>query len=472
MKAKSEFKNYRLDGPEKASALEAGLVDAVWWKPPIRRKTLEALTTRTNGRASLDTFFWLALTAASGYFLYRTWLSWWSLLLLLAYGALYGGASDSRWHECGHGTAFRNSSLNTFVYYIASFMLWREPTVWRWSHYRHHTDTIIVGSDYEIAFPRPSKIWLLPVTFSHILNGPKLLIRIGKHSLGKIDSEVAEYVPRSEFRKVIWEARAFLAINLFCVAASLIILSPFPILLIGLPTIYGAWLFVFFGLTQHAGLQENVLDHRKNTRTVLMNPVFRFLYWNMNYHLEHHLFPEVPYHSLPRLHRELAAYLPDPSPSCWHAYKEIISAIHKQSSDSSAEITTRVIPEVPSTANPEEPILIPKKLDFKGKYSLGNLDGIPIGSMRRVDLDSESFLLCRPSESEVILTDGVCSHGNALLSHGVLEGSVVECPKHNGRFDLRSGKAIRKPATKNLTVYQCSSPGGSIETCFEPMGEV
>ena len=70
-------------------------------------------------------------------------------------------------------------------------------------------------------------------------------------------------------------------------------------LLVGpLPTMYGAWLHVMTGLTQHAGLAEDVLDHRLNCRTVYMNPVLRFLYWNMNYHIEHHMFPMVPYHAL------------------------------------------------------------------------------------------------------------------------------------------------------------------------------
>ena len=48
-----------------------------------------------------------------------------------------------------------------------------------------------------------------------------------------------------------------------------------------------------------------MLDHRLNTRTVKMNVVNRFLYWNMNYHVEHHMFPMVPYHRLPELHEEI-----------------------------------------------------------------------------------------------------------------------------------------------------------------------
>ena len=101
---------------------------------------------------------------------------------------------------------------------------------------------------------------------------------------------------------------------------------------VGLPSLYGAWLAIFFGLTQHAGLAENVLDHRLNSRTVYMNPVFRFLYWNMNYHVEHHMFPMVPYHRLPELHEELKADLPTPYGSTIEAYREIIPTLIRQMS--------------------------------------------------------------------------------------------------------------------------------------------
>ena len=48
-------------------------------------------------------------------------------------------------------------------------------------------------------------------------------------------------------------------------------------------------MLIVYALTQHAGLGEDVLDHRLNTRTVKMNVVNGFLYWNMNYHVEHHM---------------------------------------------------------------------------------------------------------------------------------------------------------------------------------------
>ena len=104
-------------------------------------------------------------------------------------------------------------------------------------------------------------------------------------------------------------------------------------MLIGLPTLYGAFMLLFFGLTQHAGLAEDALDHRLNSRTIYMNALFRFLYLNMNYHLEHHMFPMVPYHALPKLHRLIKADCPPPYPSCWAAYREIIPALWRQRQD-------------------------------------------------------------------------------------------------------------------------------------------
>ena len=47
--------------------------------------------------------------------------------------------------------------MNNVVYQIASFMIMRNPVTWRWSHARHHTDTIIVGRDPEIAAMRPPR---------------------------------------------------------------------------------------------------------------------------------------------------------------------------------------------------------------------------------------------------------------------------------------------------------------------------
>ena len=92
---------------------------------------------------------------------------------------------------------------------------------------------------------------------------------------------------------------------------------------------YGAWHHLFTGLTQHVGLAEDVLDHRLNSRTVYMNPVQRFLYWNMNYHVEHHMFPMVPYHALPALHAEMQDELP-------HVYPSVVVGLPRDHPDAVA----------------------------------------------------------------------------------------------------------------------------------------
>ena len=58
---------------------------------------------------------------------------------------------------------------------------------------------------------------------------------------------------------------------------------------------------------QHCGMKHNTLDYRESTRTILLSPFLSFLYWNMNYHVEHHMYPGVPCYNLPKLH-ELIAY--------------------------------------------------------------------------------------------------------------------------------------------------------------------
>jgi fatty acid desaturase len=75
-----------------------------------------------------------------------------------------------------------------------------------------------------------------------------------------------------------------------------------------------------------------------------MNPVFRFLYWNMNYHCEHHMFPMVPYHALPRLQEVLRADMPPPYPSTVAAYAEIVPALLRQARDPSYHIV-RPVPQ-------------------------------------------------------------------------------------------------------------------------------
>jgi len=326
-------RDYSLIGRDSKLAEEAGLASAQWYACPISRKDLKALMQRRDGPAIRDTVIWLTAFAVTGVGGYLTWGTWWAVPFFLAYGVLYGSSTDSRWHECGHRTAFKTTWMNDVIYWVASFMIMREPTIWRWSHTRHHTDTIIVGRDPEIAAPRPPDLIGIGLAFFGLKQAWKYFGSLFVHASGRLTAEEATFVPDQERWKVYWTARLHLGIYVAVIALALATRSILPLMYVGLPSLYGAWLYILTGLTQHAGLAEDVLDHRLNCRTVYMNPVVRFLYWNMNYHVEHHMFPMVPYHALPKLHEAIKADCPRPYSGFVEAYREIIPTLWRQRND-------------------------------------------------------------------------------------------------------------------------------------------
>jgi fatty acid desaturase len=323
----TERRDYSLTGADGARAVERGLASAAWYRSEIDRKTMKALMQRSDGPAIRDTAIWLGAMLACGGLGIWFWGSWWCVPFFAAYGVLYGSASDSRWHECGHGTAFRTAWMNDAVYQIACFMIMRNPVTWRWSHTRHHTDTIIVGRDPEIVAMRPPKLLRIAGNFFGLFDVPLALKEMALNACGRLDPQEKLYIPESERPKVFLVARVWCLIYATTLGAAFTLQSLLPLMLIGLPRIYGTWHQVLVGVLQHAGLAENVLDHRLNARTVHMNPVSRFLYWNMNYHIEHHMFPMVPYHALPRLHALIRDDLPAPTPGIWAGYREVVAAL-------------------------------------------------------------------------------------------------------------------------------------------------
>ena len=134
MPADLNKRDYSLVGRDTRIAIECGLASAEWYHTDVPRKVMKELMQRSDGRALRDAFIWfaaIALSAAGGIYF---WGTWWCVPFLFVYGTLYGSASDARWHECGHGTAFKTRWMNDVIYQIASFMLMRNPVTWRWSH--------------------------------------------------------------------------------------------------------------------------------------------------------------------------------------------------------------------------------------------------------------------------------------------------------------------------------------------------
>jgi fatty acid desaturase len=346
---------YSLVGPASDEAVESGLAGAVWFKSEVPRKRMKELMRREDGPAIRDTAIWLGgmvLLGAAGAWLWISVSPWLAAPVLLLYGLLYASAGDSRWHEAGHGTAFKTRWMDTAVYEIASFMMMREPTVWRWNHTRHHTDTIIVGRDPEIAAMRPARLARILLNFFGLVDVPTSFKLMFLHAVGRLTPDEAEVVPDQEQHRVYRKARIWLAIYAATVVVAVLTGSIVPFLLVGGPRIYATFMHLIYGLTQHAGMGENVLDHRLNTRTIKMCWFNRFLYWNMNYHVEHHMFPMVPFHRLPELHEQIKGDLAPVYPSIWAAYKELVPAVLKQLKDQSYHVRRELPPGAPPYNEP------------------------------------------------------------------------------------------------------------------------
>jgi fatty acid desaturase len=178
---------------------------------------------------------------------------------------------------------------------------------------------------------------------------------LATNAAGQLSPDERDYIPASEIPKAVFAARVHMAIYAATALAALGMLaagygwgSTIPVLLIGGPRIYGCWHFILTGLLQHGGLAEDVLDHRLNSRTVYMNQVSRFIYWNMNYHVEHHMFPMVPYYNLPALHALIKDDLPAPNSSIWDGYREMLRAVWRQRRDPDYYLRR----DLPPTAKP------------------------------------------------------------------------------------------------------------------------
>ncbi len=341
--AQSSLKlDYSLTGVNATLAVEKGLAEADWYQCAVPRETMRGLLERRDGPALRNTLLWFTLIFASGYATYRLWGSWWAVLPYVLYSALYASTSDARWHEAGHGTAFRTDWMNDALYEIASFMVMRESTVWRWSHTRHHSDTIIVGRDPEISVPRPADLGAIAKKFASLGAYPKYFKAIPQHCFGRMAADERTYIPESEFPRIYRKARVYVAIYTTVTVLAICTRSILPLMFVGFTNLFGAWLMVVYSMTQHAGLAENVLDHRLNCRTVYMNPINRFLYWNMNYHIEHHMYPLVPFHALPALHEMVKDDCPEPYPSLFAAWREIVPAVLKQVSDPEYHVKRRL----------------------------------------------------------------------------------------------------------------------------------
>ena len=92
-----------------------------------------------------------------------------------------------------------------------------------------------------------------------------------------------------------------------------------------------------------------------------------------------------------------------------------------------------------------------------------SIDELPPGGMRRITYGDLDVLLANTSNG-IVAIDDRCPHMSAPLSIGALEGSVVGCPLHEGRFDFRTGEPVQMPTTG------CLDPDGRYHPTWSPAG--
>lgn len=452
--------DYSLTGESAAIAIEKGLAEADWYQCPVPREAMRTLLERRDGPAIRNTLLWLSLIVASGWCTWKLWGTVWAVLPYMLYSVLYASTSDARWHESGHGTAFKTDWMNNALYEVASFMVMRESTVWRWSHTRHHSDTIIVGRDPEISVPRPADRVAIIKKFLGLGNYPKYVRHILLHSTGRMSPAEKTYIPASEYSAIYRKARIYLAIYAVVIAFAIVRRSIMPLMLVGFTSLFGSWLMVVYSMTQHAGLAENVLDHRLNCRTVRMNAINRFLYWNMNFHIEHHMYPLVPFHNLPKLHELIKDDCPPVYPSLFAAWKEIVPAVWKQVTDPAYHVKRR-LPAMTrqSVADPVGALQTP---DAEGWVVACESNELMCADVTRFDFGKKTYAVCRDESGSLFAMDGICTHGNVHLAGGLVKGSILECPKHNGRFHLLDGSPARTPICRGLATYPVHERDGLV----------
>tara|TARA_B110000305_G_scaffold199305_1_gene225893 strand:- start:6861 stop:7952 length:1092 start_codon:yes stop_codon:yes gene_type:complete len=313
-----------------------------WYRTKIDPFTLKSLHQRSNLRGALQTFGYLGVIATTAtlatYSAYH-WSVGFTLLLTFLHGTVFAFQINAV-HELGHGTAFRTRRLNDIFAALFAFLGWINHFKFDASHTQHHRFTLHPPDDLEVRLPIRIvvKDWLLAGFIDFCLIWFKLRDVVQEargiyrgeweQSLFPPTDASARRPPTRWGRFVLGGHVAIVAIcglNGWWMIPIVLTLAPF----------YGAWLFFLCNNTQHIGLQDHTADSRLCSRTFTTNPVIQFLYWHMNFHIEHHMYAAVPCYRLGRLHQVIESDLPKCPHGLLETWREI-AAIQKMQEDDPA----------------------------------------------------------------------------------------------------------------------------------------
>ncbi len=309
-----------------------------WYRTKVDRKVLAELNKRSDILGATQSIGYLATLVATGTLAWWTTLhtSWyWSLAAFFLHGTCYAFIING-FHELVHSSVFRTQQLNVFFLYLLSFLGWYNPIHFWASHTEHHKYTLHPPDDGEVVLP-------VYLTLKGFLRGsffdPKgaydrISGTIRRGFAGHLNpgwDQILFPVENKEGRR-----KLFLWDRIMTLGHVVLILISFYmgwwqlIILVTLGSFYGGFLFLLCNNAQHIGLSDNVEDFRLCTRTILLNPIIRFLYWHMNFHIEHHMYAAVPCYRLGRLHREMSYDLPPSPRGLISTWRQIIQILKRQ----------------------------------------------------------------------------------------------------------------------------------------------
>ena len=304
-----------------------------WYRTPLPPGELKALHARSDGRGAAQTLGYLGILCATGGG--ALWAAghapWWVTLLLVYLHGMVTCFTINGMHELGHNTVFRTRALNNVFCHVLSFLGWHNHETFQASHTRHHRYTLHPPEDLEVTLPMRMVVWHM---FRNGIANPgacwNTLKNTWRIACGRFQGEweLTLFPPAAleKRRALVRWARVLLGGHGAILLVSLWFGWWLVPVVVSLAPFYGKWLFELCNNTQHVGLQDNVDDFRLCCRTFTLHPVVRFLYWQMNYHTEHHMYAVVPCYHLGRLHRLIEHDLP-PTPHGLRAVWREISAI-------------------------------------------------------------------------------------------------------------------------------------------------
>lgn len=202
-------------------------------------------------------------------------------------------------HETAHKTAFRNRALNLVIGHLSSFAIGLPYEYYCLFHWDHHRYTQDPARDPELLVgPMPASDTQLAIAYSGIRQVAFRLRLMLRHGLS--GSATAPWIPEAKRHIMVKEARLYLAGYLMLLLASIALHTAILLWVWVVPLVVGQLFLRPYLYAEHTGC-DRTRSAFQNTRTTYTDRFTKWFAWNMPYHVEHHAYPSIPFHALPKL---------------------------------------------------------------------------------------------------------------------------------------------------------------------------